>query len=275
MSVPCILQASFCFDFLGTMLDHLLGDTPNKDLSPTQMPPLEQAYAAPGSDKPPLRRPDVNFTRYSWVLSHPLECYQCAPCQFRRKGSQGCPSEGAWKRTSKDSTAAGATTAAGAPAASPAGAEGVAGTSPAVREPAAPLVEQKRRETAAAAAAAPSGGKVEATTNDSRHADGDNTAPGDGQAAGEAAGGALTGGASPGGPGGSAVGGSEARSKIISEPLQQGEARGPGGVWGSVWPLTLLICVVGVVTVGLVFRSRSSSGARFKPLPTSPARGEV
>jgi hypothetical protein len=36
-----------------------------------------------------------------------------------------------------------------------------------------------------------------------------------------------------------------------------------------------LICVVGVVAVGLVFRSRASLGVRFKPLPTSPARAEV
>lgn len=56
---------------------------------------LQEPYKAGGFVTAPKRRPDVNFTQYSWVLSHRLTCYNSAPCQFRQPSD--CPSGSEWK----------------------------------------------------------------------------------------------------------------------------------------------------------------------------------
>lgn len=46
-------------------------------------------YAKSGTAPPPKRRADINFTDYSWVLKHPLQCYLSGGCQFQKEGPAG------------------------------------------------------------------------------------------------------------------------------------------------------------------------------------------
>lgn len=94
MSASCFtLQIGPCFSFLVTLMQHLLQQK-EASLIPADTQ-LKEPYKAAGFLAAPKRRSDVNFTQYSWVLSHPLSCAMSAPCQHRQPSD--CPVGPEWK----------------------------------------------------------------------------------------------------------------------------------------------------------------------------------
>jgi hypothetical protein len=91
-------QVSPCFDFLKDLLTAVTAPAAASSSSKLMAADkvLSAPYTAPGYTAPAQRRDDVNLTRYSWVLSHPLACGLSAPCQFRTPASDCPPSDKAW-----------------------------------------------------------------------------------------------------------------------------------------------------------------------------------
>ncbi|KAF5826649.1 hypothetical protein DUNSADRAFT_2450 [Dunaliella salina] len=72
-------QRSNCYDFLVRILEHVTEGHVNgiaPDSARLKAPYEKQGFV------PPQRRPDVDFSGYSWVLTHDLKCYANTHCAY-------------------------------------------------------------------------------------------------------------------------------------------------------------------------------------------------